>query len=63
METQVIDLPAFMRKLSGMGYDGPVTTEPFNARINGIAAEDPERAAREVSTAMDRMWKAAGLAR
>ncbi len=58
METGVIDLPAFVRKLEAMGYDGPLTPEPFNARINAIAAQDPLRAARIVSEHMDRMWQA-----
>jgi sugar phosphate isomerase/epimerase len=62
METEVIDLPGFMKKLKAMGYDGPVTTEPFNARINAVAAEDPKKAAAEVSAAMDRLWRASGLA-
>ena len=44
-----------------MGYDGPVTTEPFSARINAIAAEDPLAAAREVSAAMDKLWQAGGI--
>ncbi|MFN8468790.1 MAG: sugar phosphate isomerase/epimerase [Caldilineaceae bacterium] len=61
LETGVIDLPAYMRKLAALGYDGPVTTEPFSARINAIAAEDPLAAAREVSAAMDRLWQAAGI--
>jgi sugar phosphate isomerase/epimerase len=56
METGVIDLAGFIGKLAGMGYDGPVTTEPFNERINTIAAEDPDRAAREVSEIMDNLW-------
>jgi sugar phosphate isomerase/epimerase len=62
METEVIDLPGFMKRLEAMGYDGPVTTEPFNARINEVATEDPKRAAAEVSAAMDRLWRASSLA-
>lgn len=61
LETGVIDLSTFMRKLAQMGYDGPVTTEPFSARINAIAAEDPLAAAREVSAAMDQLWQAGGI--
>jgi sugar phosphate isomerase/epimerase len=61
METGAIDLVAFMRKLAGLGYDGPVTTEPFNQRINDVAARDPQAAAQEVSAAMDRLWAAAGV--
>jgi sugar phosphate isomerase/epimerase len=61
METGVIDLPGFLRGLQSIGYDGPVTTEPFNARIRAVAAEDPGKAAREVSRAMDLMWEEAGI--
>lgn len=61
LETGVLDLPGFMRGLAAMGYDGPVATEPFNARINAVAAADPLVAAREVSAAMDRLWGLAGL--
>jgi sugar phosphate isomerase/epimerase len=45
LETGVIDLVGFMRKLAGLGYTGPVTTEPFNQRINALAAVDPLAAA------------------
>ncbi len=58
LETGVIDLVGFMRKLAALGYDGPVTTEPFNQRINAIAAADPEAAALAVSQAMDLLWQA-----
>jgi sugar phosphate isomerase/epimerase len=61
METGVIDLPGFMRKLAQLRYAGPVTTEPFSQRINEVAARDAEAAAREVSQAMDRLWHAADL--
>ena len=61
METGVIDLPGFMGKLAQLGYAGPVTTEPFNQRINELAAQDPEAAARQVSQAMDRLWQVAAL--
>jgi sugar phosphate isomerase/epimerase len=59
METGVIDLPGFVGKLAALGYDGPVTSEPFSARVNAI--EDPLEAARLTAQHMDRMWKAAGL--
>jgi sugar phosphate isomerase/epimerase len=57
LETGVIDLPGFMAALAEIGYEGPVTTEPFSERINVIAAKDPEGAAREVSEIMDRLWE------
>lgn len=59
METGVIDLPGFMRKLVAMQYDGPVTPEPFSERVNAI--RDPIEAASLVASYMDRLWKAAGL--
>jgi sugar phosphate isomerase/epimerase len=61
MATGVIDLPGFMGKLRDMGYDGPVTPEPFSARLNELAAADPAGAAREAARAMDALWRAAGL--
>lgn len=60
LETGVLDLPGFMRGLAKLGYDGPLATEPFNQRINDVAATDPVAAAREVSMAMDRLWALAG---
>ena len=59
METGVIDLPGFMVKLTALGYDGPVTPEPFSAHLNAI--EDPIEAASLMAEHMDRMWQAAGL--
>jgi sugar phosphate isomerase/epimerase len=59
METGVIDLPGFMRKLTEMGYDGPVTAEPFSERINDI--DDPFEAAQLCAMYMGKLWQAAGL--
>jgi sugar phosphate isomerase/epimerase len=59
METGVIDLPGFMKKLIALGYDGPVTPEPFSARIKAI--KDPLEAAQLAASYMDKMWKASGL--
>ena len=61
LESGVIDLVGFMQRLAALGYDGPVTTEPFSQRLNAIAAETPQAAAREVSQAMDRLWQLSGL--
>ena len=61
LESGVIDLAGFMQRLAALGYDGPVTTEPFSQRLNAIAAEEPQAAAREVSQAMDRLWQHSGL--
>jgi sugar phosphate isomerase/epimerase len=61
METGVIDLPGFMRKLDGMGYDGPVMAEPFSQSLNEIASQDPVKAAKLTAEAMDKLWQAGGL--
>ena len=59
-ETGVLPLEGFMKKLIALGYDGPVTPEPFSKRLN--AMEDPLEAAVETASYMDRLWAAAGLA-
>lgn len=61
LATGVIDLPGFMGKLRALGYDGPVTVEPFNTALEGVARADPERAARLVAQSLDRLWHAADL--
>ena len=58
-ETGVIDLAGFMQRLQALGYDGPVTCEPFSARTNAI--EDPLEAAQLVAAHMQRMWQQAGM--
>jgi len=58
METGVIDLPAFLRKLADLGYDGPVTPEPFSQTLNELARRDPTAAAERAARSMDRMWAA-----
>lgn len=60
-ETGVIDLTGFLRTLAAIGYEGPVVTEPFDAELNALAAQDAEAAATRVRVAMDRLWKMAGL--
>jgi sugar phosphate isomerase/epimerase len=60
METGVMDLPGFMRKLQSLGYDGPVTPEPFSQRVNAL--EDPLEAARLTASYMGELWRASGLA-
>jgi len=48
-ETGVIDLAGFGRTLRGIGYDGPVTCEPFVK----LADLSPDAAAAKVSAALD----------
>jgi sugar phosphate isomerase/epimerase len=49
----IIDLRSFMRALVRMGYDGPVTCEPFDRELNAL---DNEAALKVVSAAMDRLF-------
>ena len=58
-ETGVLPLEGFMKKLIALGYDGPVTPEPFSARVN--AMDDPAEAAAVTASSMDQLWALAGL--
>ena len=58
-ETGVLDTTGFLHALKHIGYDGPVTAEPFNKRVNALPASD---AARETGDALTKVWRAAGLA-
>ena len=57
-ETGVLDIARFLTALDAMGYDGPVTAEPFSAWVNALAPRD---ALRETSEAMHRAWASAGI--
>jgi sugar phosphate isomerase/epimerase len=61
LETGVLDLVGFMKKLIALGYDGPVMPEPFSKRVEEIAANDPVAAAQETARSMTALWQAAGL--
>lgn len=54
----VIDLNAFLHALRDVGYDGPVTAEPFSQRLRNLPADE---AAAETSAAMHTMWQKAAL--
>ena len=55
-ETGVIDLVGFLRALKQIGYDGPVTPEPFSDKVRGLA---PEEAASLTMRYLDEVWKRA----
>jgi sugar phosphate isomerase/epimerase len=61
VETGVLEIGPFLRKLDQLGYDGPVTPEPFSKRLNEVAATDPLAAAREAARSMRAAWEKAGL--
>ena len=58
-ETGVLDIARFLAVLEATDYDGPVTAEPFSARVNALSQQD---ALRETSDAMHGAWTKAGLA-
>lgn len=58
MESGVIDVPGYLRILHAIGYDGPVTVEPFSARLRELP---PDQAVAETAAALNEAWKAAGL--
>jgi sugar phosphate isomerase/epimerase len=58
-ETGVIPLAELMQILDGIGYDGPVTVEPFSAKINTMVPQD---AAKTAAESLDKVWEQAGLA-
>jgi len=55
-ETGVIDMVGFLRALREIGYDGPVTAEPFSKEVNSLP---PEEAARATAEALSRAWEKA----
>ncbi len=58
METGVIDVPGFLRVLNELGYDGPVTVEPFNERVRAMSAD---QACAETAAALRKAFQAAGI--
>jgi len=57
-DSGVIDVAGFLRALVGIGYDGPVVVEPFNA---ALAALTPEARTAAVAASLARVWAEAGL--
>jgi len=53
-----VDVPAILRKLAELGYEGPVTPRPSRA---AFTTRRRERIVRRAGEAMDKVWKAAEL--
>lgn len=56
--TGVIDIAGFLRALGEIGYDGPVTPEPFDKELAARPADESCTIARD---SMRQIWQAAGL--
>lgn len=57
-ETGVLDMAGFLQGLQAMGYDGPVTAEPFSQRVRDLPAAE---ALAQTAAAMRKAWSLAGL--
>jgi sugar phosphate isomerase/epimerase len=57
-ETGIIEIVDFLEALQAIGYDGPVTAEPFSHRLQALSPAD---AVSETGLAMRRVWQSAGL--
>ena len=57
-ETGVCDIAGFLQALAAIGYDGPVTVEPFSRRVREMAPGDAVRA---TADSLRRSWALAGL--
>ena len=57
--TGVIDIAGFLGALAKIGYDGPITAEPFKKELGELPAQE---ACRRTSEALDKILSVAGLA-
>jgi len=57
-ETGTIDIIGFLRALKKIGYDGPVTPEPFDERLRRMPIRE---AILKTSEAVNKVWSMAGL--
>ncbi|MBS7635354.1 sugar phosphate isomerase/epimerase [Candidatus Bathyarchaeota archaeon] len=57
-ETGVIDIVGFLRALRDVGYDGPITPEPFDERLRSLPIRE---AVRKSGEAVRRVWSLSGL--
>ncbi len=58
-ETGVLDINGFLQALVAIGYDGPVTAEPFSQRVREMS---PELAVEATAKAVRAVWSSANLA-
>ncbi|HZO87577.1 MAG TPA: sugar phosphate isomerase/epimerase family protein [Chthonomonadaceae bacterium] len=58
-ETGVIDIVGFLQALESIGYDGPVTPEPFKRSLNDLPTDEDRL--QLVGQAMDKIFRQAGI--
>ncbi|MBI3969651.1 MAG: sugar phosphate isomerase/epimerase [Chloroflexi bacterium] len=58
-ETGVIDIAGFLRALDAIGYDGPITPEPFKKELRDLPSDDARLQA--TAAALDSIFRRAGL--
>jgi sugar phosphate isomerase/epimerase len=58
-ETGVIDIAGFLKTLQAIGYEGPVTPEPFKKELKDLA--DDGARLKAVGGAMEKIWRLADL--
>lgn len=59
-ETGVIDIAGFLSALQSIGYDGPITPEPFKAELKDLPNDDARLEV--VARAMDDIFRKGGIA-
>lgn len=57
-ETGVLDNAGFLQALQAIGYDGPVTAEPFSQRVREMV---PDAAVQATASAVNQVWQEAGF--
>ena len=57
-ETGVINIAEFLKALKQIGYDGPVTPEPFDKSLTEMSVQE---AVKKVGKAMDKIWRQAEI--
>lgn len=57
-ESEVLNIRGFLQALKDIGYDGPVTVEPFSKRVREMTVGD---AVAETARSVQKVWPASGV--